>query len=918
MSLEINRQFLMGDGSKVTEPVIPYISIDTMKILEAHKKPYLTKAEHVKFTGEISCLCTVGSTIWVGEVSGKVSVVEVDTGKFLNIVLDHRGAAVIVMRTARGYVWAGFADGYLRVFNSLTIELVFEKKFHKDCITDIALSQNCDTAYSSSLDSYVCYWNTSFFAIESPRVLGDCRGAVRSLVLFHDLLFSGGDDSKIIEWNTVSKERKHVLAAHSAPILVLTICNNFLWSGSEDGVVCIWSLSDLDGGSPECIHMITNPHEGPITILKTVGLKVWSVSMGQVYIWNSSSFELEVHCRLSKEHHAFLNVMETVSQAFCSKTWIAYKNTGDITIVQSDDLLPLPLQNLCYWGDVNDNKDKDQLIDQLLESQKALTSEVLVLRAKLATLTPQQCQKGATDRFEPAKSDGTEKATLLNAVPKSFFFDSNENIDNMTNLTSLRSNKDDHGLSNIPFSIEGTNYSNFASHMPRYAMVDTHALLERLIYFHEQVGEIIGSSEVLYENNCLYLTDEKGRPPIPIGFITLAELTEKERITLMNICGGSRPPFLIPALTPTNQAEICQFIGGITSRLRGYRSILSLASSEKRLLINDSSNSVHALGKPTKYLSFFESEPDGVGFPPLSFYLNKIICEVMVGARRISQNYNSRLSNKRVDSMGKAFQGLKERRDAGQKQSSLSYGIKETESNEGLSFFSSDVNVLSLKEHVLPLNDGPQSKGSDDDGRNATLMQRITFLKRQLVGCVTSHSSNQVKTCARNLPPLTYTDEFSDMESEMEELSAISFGLTRRLCRLVEKLETEVQEQKLLKSIFGAVDESCRKNHTDDTRQQFPGLVSLFNRMQENNLVAHEFVIQYLLEVGGKIALQYGCLMDTLLQRQNPSAYSSISWGYESGRCNVQSSSLLDSLNEYSILVEKVHAVEAVFFADWT
>ncbi|EKF29897.1 hypothetical protein MOQ_006303 [Trypanosoma cruzi marinkellei] len=909
----------MSDGSTVTEPMIPYISIDTTKILGAHKKPYLTKAERAKFTCEITCLCTVGSTIWVGEASGKVSVVEVDTGKFLNIVLDHRGAAVIVMRTARGYVWAGFADGSLRVFNSSTIDLIFEKQFHKDCITDIALSQNCDTAYSSSLDSYVCYWNTSFFAIENPRVLGDCRGAVRSLVLFHDLLFSGGDDSKIIEWNTVSKERKHVLAAHSAPILVLTICNNFLWSGSEDGVVCIWSLSDLDGGSPECIHMITNPHEGPVTILKTVGLKVWSVSMGQVYIWNSSSFELEVHCRLSKEHHACLNVMETVSQAFCSKTWIAYKNTGDITIVQSDDVPPLPLQNLWLWGDVKDNKDKDQLIAQLLESQKSLTSEVLALRAQLATLKPQQCQKEPIDGFETTKHDETEKTTLLNAIPKAFFPASKEIIDNMTNLTSTRSNNENHGFSNIPFPIEGANYSDFTSHIPRYAVVDTHVLFERLIYLHEQVREIIGSSEVLYENNCLYLTDEKGRPPIPIGFITLAELTEKERIALINICGGSRPPFLIPALTPKNQAEICQFIESITSRLRGYRSIPSLVSSENRMLINDFSKSIYPLGKLTKKPQFFEAEPDEIGFSPLSFYLNKIICDVMIGARRIFQEKNSRLFNERADSIEGAFQGLKERKDAGQKQSSLSYGIKGTESNEGLVFFSPDVDVLSLKEQVLPLNfDGPQSNGGNDDRRNATLIQRINFLKRRLVECVTSHSSKQVKTCATNILTLTYTDEFSDIEKEMEELSAISFDLVRRLCRLVENLETELQEQKLSKSIFGAVDKSCRRSHTDDTPQQFPGLVSLFNRMQENNLVAHEFVIQYLLEVGGQIALQYGCLMDTLLQRQNPSAHSSISWGYESGRCNLQPSSLMDSLNEYSILVEKVHAVEAVFFADRT
>ncbi|RNF10214.1 hypothetical protein TraAM80_01653 [Trypanosoma rangeli] len=156
----------------------------------------------------------------------------------------------------------------------------------------------------------------------------------------------------------------------------------------------------------------------------------------------------------------------------------------------------------------------------------------------------------------------------------------------------------------------------------------------------------------------------------------------------------------------------------------------------------------------------------------------------------------------------------------------------------------SDALVSSLTKQVAPLNcNGPNSVGKDGARRSAGTIERLYSLKRHLIEYVAFYSFKPVKVCAGDLLSFIYAGESTDIENEIEWLRTVSSQLIRRLCRIAREMRIESRQQKTLTGVSAAIDDSTKKSQRENIPQQVPCLVSLLNRMRDNNLVAHEFVI---------------------------------------------------------------------------
>ncbi|ORC87821.1 uncharacterized protein TM35_000202300 [Trypanosoma theileri] len=900
----------MEEKAVVLEARAPYITMDTMKTMYGKRDLFIKKTNHFQLNGDISCLCSVDLTVWIGETSGKVTVLDECTGSLISVLSKPRDVPITVMRATRGYVWVGYADGVLRVYHAISRELVNETHTHKDNITDIVTDPNSHLVYSSSIDSNIRYWNTNNFGNDKDGLLGRCNNAVRSLALFNDKLFSGGDDSRIIQWNTTTKEREHVLEVHSAPVLTLLVFRSQLWSGAADGTVCIWNLCNIHSEAPECVHMITNPHEGSVTSLKSVGLKVWSVSEGQIYVWNPSSFELEMHCNLGRGKNDALNMMETVSQVVCSKTWISYKESGDISILQSDDNL---LRD-CRESQENflELREKDELIIKLLQREKALSDEIESLQQQLADLKSQQEGRVSANLLKGSKKEskrGSESSSigLASIVPPN----SNKIIDDNTDISKDKDKTYKQALNNIFSYDEHLKGLEMKNSVCRYVVVDAWVLLEKLNSLREEVGKLMQSDRVVCENSCLYFTVKEGSPPLPIGSIVLDELTQREREEIKSICGCLNPPFVVPLISSLSNTDVRENLGRIVRRVRPNYYVPTSAPPNVKRMIYDFVNSICLFDGKSNDTVSVSMRTDGIGYPPISFYLNDILHSVDTEVKRRLKNKSLPLNFK--VSHGKGAVPLSGIETSLEYDNSSPLHMRNHVKNDD----EPDIDDILVEEFPGDFEENElYSPYSTQNGETFNFVEHIYKVKRLVVESAAHSSSRRIQACTVDLFPSFLVKNYSSPLEELNELGKISCKLVRRLCYVVEKIEAELREQNEVGSMREKKFSKLTADLADNTYDQTPGLFSLLSEMHDNDEVIHELLIERILNESRRIALQYGRLMDALLLRHKPSLRPLISWDDIQEEYSSPSSAnyFLGALHDYSALVEKVHTMEDAFF----
>eukprot|EP01065_Artemidia_motanka_P050589 TRINITY_DN8694_c0_g1_i1.p1 TRINITY_DN8694_c0_g1~~TRINITY_DN8694_c0_g1_i1.p1 ORF type:complete len:3057 (+),score=1321.40 TRINITY_DN8694_c0_g1_i1:432-9173(+) len=263
-------------------------------------------------------MAAVGERVWVGEREGCFSVWDFKTGERLMRSTKKKELFVFAITgpVDGSFVWLGYSDGVIRIFNAESMTLVKEIKSHSGAVNALTGSDSGRYVFSASTDFTIVKWDG-----ESMTRAGHYMGHsnhVRSLLVVGGRLYSGADDNTIRVWEIAKGRCVSVLTAHSGGIKALAVSGKYLWSASDDNSIRIWDTS-----TPEltCHRELTYPHSGQINCLCLIGSLMWSNSWSHLFIWDTATFELKG--QYDQAHEGCIGAVIPVHQSVVTRVWSA-------------------------------------------------------------------------------------------------------------------------------------------------------------------------------------------------------------------------------------------------------------------------------------------------------------------------------------------------------------------------------------------------------------------------------------------------------------------------------------------------------------------------------------------------------------------------------------------------------------------
>jgi WD40 repeat protein len=97
---------------------------------------------------------------------------------------------------------------------------------------------------SGSEDGLVKVWNAHTLQLEGN--MAGHRASVHAIVAAgQGVAFSGSEDLTVRRWDTYTLMCTHVVMGHTSCVCALHVAGQFLYSGSWNGTVRVWSAADL-------------------------------------------------------------------------------------------------------------------------------------------------------------------------------------------------------------------------------------------------------------------------------------------------------------------------------------------------------------------------------------------------------------------------------------------------------------------------------------------------------------------------------------------------------------------------------------------------------------------------------------------------------------------------------------------------
>eukprot|EP00756_Hemistasia_phaeocysticola_P012305 Hpha_TRINITY_DN15187_c3_g2::TRINITY_DN15187_c3_g2_i1::g.129402::m.129402 len=266
----------------------------------------------------VRCMAAVGEQVWVGEREGCFSVWNFRTGERLMRSTKKKELFVfsITGPVDGTFVWLGWSDGVIRIFDSETLTLAKETKSHAGAVTALTKSEGGRFVFSASTDFTVAKWDG-----ESMTRVGHFMGhsnQVRALLAVGGRLYSGADDNTIRVWEIAKGRCVATLAEHTGGVNALAVAGKHLWSASEDNSIRIW---DTSGPQPKKVRDLSYPHAGQIKSLCLIGSLMWSSSWNHVFIWDTTTFELKG--QYDQAHETCVGSIIPVHQSVVTRVWSA-------------------------------------------------------------------------------------------------------------------------------------------------------------------------------------------------------------------------------------------------------------------------------------------------------------------------------------------------------------------------------------------------------------------------------------------------------------------------------------------------------------------------------------------------------------------------------------------------------------------
>eukprot|EP00759_Apiculatamorpha_spiralis_P019508 PhF_6_TR25472/c0_g1_i2/m.35370 len=244
-------------------------------------------------TADVRCMVTTsdGET-WCGDSDGNIIVRNIFSSSKLNVVSScvDRTIVTSLAQVGAGKIWAGYADGFLRVYDTLTFAILAEVQRHVGAINTIVTWANTEWVFTGGVDWKVLQWSANSLP---PKMVAPFNGhtlGVRCCIMLQpDVLVSGSDDSTIRVWKVHSAECATLQTQRNSPILCLIKDSNRkrFCSGSLDGTIHSWSCDTY-----ECLQKVTLTLPSPVASILASESYFWvQCKDGLIHLIDSTSLE---------------------------------------------------------------------------------------------------------------------------------------------------------------------------------------------------------------------------------------------------------------------------------------------------------------------------------------------------------------------------------------------------------------------------------------------------------------------------------------------------------------------------------------------------------------------------------------------------------------------------------------------------
>ncbi|KAG5506142.1 hypothetical protein GH5_05825 [Leishmania sp. Ghana 2012 LV757] len=252
-----------------------------------------------RFEGQSRCSAmTRNGLAWTGEKDGSIVIRLAPSGVEVGRIEPIGGSAVLVMLNVGGCIWAGYADGAIRIFDHATHKVLRESTQHTAAVYAMCAADGF--VYTGGADWKVYQWMSA--DLHYSRIYYGHRNAVRSLTTYMDqasgrgYVVSGSDDGTIKVWEAAAAKTYGTTTQDGGCVATLEKQSRCflsvlaledtaeLWAGGEDSAIHVCDLNTMT------FTNIITAHRAPVVALQKVEETVWSGSKdGAIAITNRFS-----------------------------------------------------------------------------------------------------------------------------------------------------------------------------------------------------------------------------------------------------------------------------------------------------------------------------------------------------------------------------------------------------------------------------------------------------------------------------------------------------------------------------------------------------------------------------------------------------------------------------------------------------
>ncbi len=203
----------------------------------------------IKFNQTIYSIEVFQNLLFAGLANGDLHIFDLEKKEEIKFYQQHaKGIFSISKNEVKKQLYVGDADGNLSIWSLKDLELLIYLPLDCGKIRSIDVSTDGENFVLAGQDGYIRVFETIFFN-EINSFFAHKNGV--SAVLFHpsnnELLFSGGKDALLKQWNWKNGEELTSVVAHLFSIYGLISQNNGreIVSCSRDKSIKIWRTKDL-------------------------------------------------------------------------------------------------------------------------------------------------------------------------------------------------------------------------------------------------------------------------------------------------------------------------------------------------------------------------------------------------------------------------------------------------------------------------------------------------------------------------------------------------------------------------------------------------------------------------------------------------------------------------------------------------